>query len=154
MIASVISDTSITFIARGRPWQLASDHPSFHRVKAMLASESTTEDEVIYLADVRVAINEATEGKAVLSEDGLFLDGEKLSHAWEEMAVATPEHIHVLIVSPGDQVRVEGDEDAPDGVYTVGDTDNSDTQKRVYVESEDDYFGFVSNSSIKEIIRG
>jgi hypothetical protein len=59
----------------------------------------------------------------------------------------------VLIVNPGDRVRVQGDEDAPDGIYTVGEVDNNDVNKRVYVESEEDYFGFVANTAIVEIIK-
>jgi hypothetical protein len=153
MIASVITDTSIFFIARGQPWTLAVDHPSFEQIKARLADGCEDEHELVRLADVRVAVTDATDGRAVLSEDGLFLDGEQLPPAWEEMATAQPEATKVLIVSPGNQVRVEGDEDAPDGIYTVGDVDNDDVEKRVMVESEDGYLGFVANASIKEIIK-
>ncbi|MGX9944945.1 hypothetical protein ACTG4Q_21005 [Bradyrhizobium denitrificans] len=153
MIASVITDTSIFFIARGRPWTLAVDHPSFEQLKARLADGCEDEHELVRLADIRVAVNDATDGRAVLSEDGLFLDGEQLPPVWEEMAAAQPEATKVLIVSPGDQVRIEGDEDAPDGIYTVGDVDNDDVEKRVMVESEDGYLGFVANASIKEIIK-
>jgi hypothetical protein len=59
----------------------------------------------------------------------------------------------VLLVNPGDRVRVEGDEDAPDGIYVVGDIDNNDTDKRVMVESDEGYLGFVSNASIKDILK-
>ena len=153
MIASVITDTSIFFIAKSRPWTLAADHPSFGLVKARLSDGCTDEDELVRLADVRVAVNDATEGRAVLSEDGLFLDGEQLPSAWHAKAAETPGAMKVLLVSPGHRVRVEGDEDAPDGIYTVGEIDNNDADKRVYVESDEDYFGFVANTSIKEIIR-
>jgi hypothetical protein len=47
----------------------------------------------------------------------------------------------VLLVHPGNKVRVESDED---GVYVVGDVDNADVDKHVYVESNEDYFGFVA----------
>jgi hypothetical protein len=153
MISSVVSNNSIFFIARGKPWTLAVDHPAFEKVKALLAAGSEDEDEIIRLTDVRVAVNDATGGRAVLSEDALLLDGEQLPPAWHAKATAQPDAMRVLIVSPGDRVRVEGDDDAPDGEYTVGDVDNDDTDKRVMVESEDGYLGFVANTSIKEIIK-
>ncbi|SHH04252.1 hypothetical protein [Bradyrhizobium erythrophlei] len=153
MIPSIITDTSITFIARGRPWVLAGDHPKFTQVKDLLQSGSAEADQLVQLSDVRVAVEAATEGAAVLSEEGLFLNGEKLSEAWEHKAHAAPDSIKVLLVNPGDRVRVQGDEDAPDGIYTVGEVDNADCDKRVYVESDEDYFGFVANTSIKDILR-
>ncbi|WP_316207484.1 hypothetical protein [Bradyrhizobium sp. SZCCHNR3118] len=153
MIPSVITDTSITFIARGRPWTLAADHAHFERVKDLLTSGSDDQDTIVRLADVRVAVEEASQGVAVLTDQGLYLNGEQLSAAWAEKTVAEPESAKVLAVTPGDRVRVEGDEDAPDGIYTVGDVDNSDVDKRVYVESDEDYFGFVANTSIKDILR-
>lgn len=152
MIASVVTDTSIFFIARGRPWTLAADHPAFKDVKERLAAGSVDEDELVRMTDVRVAVTDATEGRAVLSEDGLFLDGEQLAPAWQAKATEQPAAMRVLIVNPGDRVRVEGDEDAPDGEYTVGDVDNDDVDKRVMVESEEGFLGFVANTSIKEIL--
>lgn len=158
MIASVITDTSIFFIAKGKPWTLALDHPAFSRVKTRLTEGCDDEDEIVRLTDVRVAVNDATEGRAVLNEDGLTLDGEALPDAWHLKAIAEPASMRVLVVSPGDRVRVEGDEEAKDGIYVVGDVDNADTDKRVMVESEDpeaeDWFmGFVANTSIKEILK-
>jgi hypothetical protein len=153
MIANVITDTSIFFIAKGQPWTLAVDHPAFGQVKSRLTEGCEDEDELVRLTDVRVAVNDATEGRVVLSEDGLFLDGEQLPPAWEQKAASEPAAMRVLIVSPGDRVRVEGDDDAPDGEYTVGDVDNDDTDKRVMVESDEGYLGFVANASIKEIIK-
>ena len=153
MIPSIIADTSITFIAKGRPWVLAADHPKFGDIKELLRSGTDDAERLCQLADVRVAIDAATEGAAVLSDDGLFLHGEKLSEEWEAKAVTAPDSMKVLIVSPGDRVRVQGDEDAPDGIYTVGEVDNNDVNKRVYVESDEDYFGFVANTSIVEILK-
>jgi hypothetical protein len=153
MIASVITDTSIFFIAKGRSWTLAADHPAFAQVKARLGEGCNDEDEIVRLTDVRVAVTDATQGRAVLSEDGLFLDGEQLPPAWHVKAAAEPAAMRVLIVNPGDRVRVEGDEDAPDGEYTVGDFDRDDLDKTVMIESDDGFLGFVANSSIKEIIK-
>jgi hypothetical protein len=90
---------------------------------------------------------------AVLTEEALIFNGETLSNEWREKAAAAPDAMKVLLVNPGDRVRVEGDEDAPDGIYVVGEVDNADVDKRVYVESDEDYFGFIANTSIKEIIR-
>jgi hypothetical protein len=153
MIPSVITDTSITFIARGRPWTLAADHAHFGKVKDLLQSGSDDAEQAIQLTDVRIAVEAATDGAAVLTEDGLYLNGEQLSQAWESKAHAEPQAMKVLLVSPGDRVRVQGDEDAPDGIYTVGEVDNADADKRVYVESDEDYFGFVKNTSIVEILK-
>jgi hypothetical protein len=153
MIPSVITDTSITFIARGRPWSLSADHAAFGKVKELLSSGSDDSEEIIQLTDVRIAVEEATQGAAVLTEEGLYLHGEQLPEAWANKAHSEPQAMKVLLVSPGDRVRVEGDEDAADGIYVVGEVDNSDANKRVYVESDEDYFGFVKNTSIKEILR-
>jgi hypothetical protein len=109
-------------------------------------------DKAIRLTDVRIAVDFATEGMAVLTEEAIIVNGETLSNEWREKAAAAPDAMKVL-VNPGDRVRVEGDEDAPDRIYVVGEVDNADVDKRVYVESDEDYFGFVANTSIKEIIR-
>lgn len=152
MIPRIITDHSITFIAKGRPWTLSYDHPSFQNILTLLGRDDTEEDEVIRLTDVRIAVKDSTDGHAVLTEDGLYLDGEQLPTKWAEKALADPDSMRVLLVSPGDIVRVEGDEDAPDGLYEVGDIDNDDVEKRVMLTSDEDYFGFVANTSIKEII--
>jgi hypothetical protein len=153
MITSVISSNSIMFFARGRPWHLAADHPSFAEVKAMLSSGSADEDKIVRLVDVRVAVSDATEGKARLTEEGLFFEGEKLSDGWQGAAFANPGALKALIISPGQRIRVEGDEDCPDGIYTVTDVDDTDFSKRIYIETEEDFLGYISNTSIKEIIK-
>jgi hypothetical protein len=156
MIPSVNTDTSITFVARGRPWTLAADHTHFDKVKELLTSGSDDSDEVVRLADVRVAVGEHSQGAATLTEDGLYLNGEQLSDAWLYKACAEPDTVKVLVVAPGDRVRIQGDEDAKDGIYMVADVDNSDVVRRVYVEpidNDEDYFGYVANTSIVEIIK-
>lgn len=104
------------------------------------------------MVDVRIAVQESSDGKVVLNEDGAYLEGVELPKPWQSALAQYPQSARVLLVSPGDRVRVEGDEDAPDGIYVVGECDDGDVEKRVYVESEEDYFGFVANTSIKEII--
>jgi len=153
MIPAVITDTSITFIAKGRPWTLAADHPKFDLVKSLLQSGSDDADAVVNLTDVRVAVEAATGGQAVMTEEALFLNGQALPEQWHAKAAEAPETMRVLIVHPGDRVRVEGDDDAPDGIYTVGDVDDTDVEKRIYVDSDEDYFGFVANASIKKILK-
>lgn len=153
MIPAVITDTSIMFFAKGRPWTLADDHPKFLDVKAALQSGTDDVESIIRLSDVRVAVEAATGGQAVLTEEALYLNGHELPSPWRHMAAEKPDAMKVLLVNPGDRVRVEGDEDAPDGIYTVGEVDNTDVNKRIYVESDEDYFGFVANTSFKEIIR-
>ena len=90
MIAAVITDTSITFIAKGRPWTLAVDHPKFGSVKALLQSGTDDVDSVVMLTDVRVAVDAATEGQAVLTEDALIFNGEEMSSAWRERSTSSP----------------------------------------------------------------
>ncbi len=152
MITSVISDTSIMFVARGRVWTVASDHGSFKQVKKLLAEGYDDAEELVRMVDVRIAVQESSDGKVVLNEDGAYLEGVELPKPWQSALAQYPQSARVLLVSPGDRVRVEGDEDAPDGIYVVGECDDGDVEKRVYVESEEDYFGFVANTSIKEII--
>lgn len=153
MIPRIVSDASIIFVARGQTWTLAADHPHFTEVRTLLLADEEDADKLVRLADIRVAVADATGGHAVLSEEGLFVDGEAMPEAWHRRACEAPDSTRVLIVRPGDRVRVEGDDDAPDGIYTVGDVDNDDVNKRVYVESEDDYFGFVANTSVTEILQ-
>src|ERR1700753_3820266 len=59
---------------------------------------------------VRIAVDFATEGMAVLTEEALIVNGETLSDEWREKAAAAPDAMKVLLVNPGDRVRVEGDE--------------------------------------------
>lgn len=155
MIPHIITDTSITFIARARPWVLASDHPHFTDVRDLLRSNTDNAEELVRLSDVRENVAGVTEGRAMLSEEGVFLDGEKIDDAWAAKAAADPDSLKVLVVVAGDKVRIEGDEDAPDGIYIVGAVDNEDVDKRIYVEDEAgiDFFGYVPNESIKAIIR-
>jgi hypothetical protein len=77
MIPAVITDTSIMFFAKGRPWTLASDHPKFGDVKALLFSGADDVDLAIQLTDVRIAVDFATEGVAVLTEETLIFNGER-----------------------------------------------------------------------------
>lgn len=153
MIPRIVTDASITFFARGKPWTLSSDHPHFEEVRDRLLADETDEAAIIRLADVRFAVEDSTGGRASLTEEGLFLDGEALPKAWADKATVSPDSLGVLLVHPGDRVRVEGDEDAPDGIYVVGEVDDGDVDKRVYVESEDDFFGYVANESIKEVLK-
>jgi hypothetical protein len=153
MIPYDISDASILFIARGKSWSLAVDHANFRAVRELLRAGEDDEDKLIHLVDIKTAVQDATDGRAQITESSLIVDGEAMPEAWRLKAIQAPEATKVLLVHEGDRVRVEGDEDAPDGIYTVGSVDNDDVSKRVYVESEDDYFGFVANTSIKEILQ-
>jgi len=154
MIPRVITDTSIMFIARGQPWTLAADHGNFETVKALLLEGIDDEDRLIHLTDVTMAVADVTEGRVTLTEDGVTLDGQQLSQDWMKLAVEKPDAMKVLVVRKGDRVRVHGDRDAPDGIYIVGEVDNDDAEKRIYVEDEagEDFFGYVDNTSIKEIL--
>jgi hypothetical protein len=153
MIPNIITDTSITFIARGLPRVLTMDHPKFTEIKEMLTSGSDDVETILALSDPRVAVEQNTDGAVTLNEEGMFLGDEKLPETWEQRAVMSPASLKILTANAGDRVRVEGDDDAPDGIYTIGEVDNQDCDKRVYVESDVDYFGFVANTSIKEILK-
>jgi len=153
MIPRVINAGSIMFVALRKQKIVASDHPNFDAIREYLISGGDDERHLLSLADVTFAVQESSEGLVRLNENGIYFDGNRISDEWAEKAVQDPKSLRVFTISVGDRVRVEGDEDAPDGVYVVGDVDNTDTGKRIYVESEEDYFGFVSNESIKEIIK-
>lgn len=152
MIKSVVTDASISFVARDQLWFLAKDHGNFDRVRDLLIHNTDDADLLIRLTDFQEAVSLESDGDVALDEDGLKIGGEILSQAWMDKALADPSCVRILTVKPGDRVRIEGDEDAPDGIYLVGDVDNADINKRVYVESDEDYFGYVANSSIKEIL--
>ena len=151
MIPHTISDRSLTFFA-GRFYTVGDEHPHFSTILERLRSGVSEGAELARLADVRVAVSDATDGRVEITEDEIIVEGQSMGEAWHAKAMTDPESTRVLLVKAGDRVRVEGDEDAPDGVYTVGDVDNADVEKRVYVESDEDYFGFVANTSIKEIV--
>lgn len=152
MIPRIITDCSITFFARGKRFLLAGDHPNFETVKQLLTSGHEDEDQLVRLTDVRIAVSDATNGAAELVDGDLVLNGEKMCHDWFLKAVASPSETKILLIKPGDTVLVEGDEEAPDGEYTVGDVDDDDVDKRIFIESEDGFLGFVPNASIKSIV--
>jgi hypothetical protein len=155
MIPSIVTDTSITFIARGQAFTLAADHVNFDKVRGLLALGTDDADALIHLTDIRMAVADATAGAVQLTEEGAYMNGEALAPEWAELAANAPYAMKVLTVQPGDKVLVQGDEDAPDGIYIVGAADTDDAKQCVYVESGDDegFFGFIQNVSIKEIIR-
>jgi hypothetical protein len=155
VIPSIVTDTSITFVARGRPFSLANDHANFHKVRQLLEAGTDDVDSLVHLVDIRCAVADVTGGEANLTEEGLFMNGKALSAGWAEKAVSNPESLRVLKVKSGDRIRVEGDEDAPDGIYVVGSCDDDDEDQRVYVEEEgsaDGFFGFIQNTSVKEVL--
>lgn len=152
MLPQIVNDQSIMFFADGQPWTVGADHVHFERIRDLLVSGSEDVRLLTRLCDVRIAVEDATGGRGQLTEDGLFIDGAAFPEAWAKRAIEAPEDTRVLLVKPGDRIRVSGDTDAEDGIYTVGDVDDSDIGARVYVESEDGFFGFVQNASIAEIL--
>jgi hypothetical protein len=155
MIPHIVTDTSITFFARNQPWFLAQDHPSFGEVKNLLLEGTDDGEALVRKTDVRELVDGLTEGRACLSENGIVFDGLELDETWSAQVQANPGIVKVLVVKEGDRVRIEDDEDAEDGIYIVGAVDAGDSLMRIFVEDEAKvgFFGYVSNASIKEILR-
>lgn len=158
MFPHVITGNTIMFMIAGDVFNVSDDHPYFHEILAMLNGGVDTDaaaDQLRSMADKREAVSIASGGSVKLGADGAVLvDGEAMPEAWTEAITADPKLATILTVKIGDQVRIEGDEDAPDGVYTVADLDNDDTGKRLYVESDEEgFFGFVDNAAFKGVVQ-
>lgn len=151
MIPFTISGRSVSFFA-GCFFTVFEDHPYYDKIMEMLRSGVDDADELAKIADVQYAVEQATAGHVKVTEGELVVDGEVMPAVWHDAAIANPESTRFLLIKPGQQIRVEGDEEAPDGVYTVSAVDNEDVAKRIYIETDEGFFGFVANDAIKEVI--
>lgn len=91
-----ISDNSVTFFAKGRPWTMASGHRNFDEVKRrlhVLNDPSVTRydgelDDLIGLVDIRPAITAASGGKLEFSGSDIVWNGERLHNVWVDKILA------------------------------------------------------------------
>lgn len=159
MFPHVITGNSIMFMVDGDVFNVSDDHPLFAEIHDVLTNEQHWQGDVANrlraMADKREAVSIVSDGMVRLADDGsVLLNGEAVPEAWNSVVAADPAQAAILTIKVGDQVRIEGDEDAPDGVYTVADLDNEDTGKRLYVESDEEgYFGFVNNTAFKGLVQ-
>lgn len=150
-VPHMISSGGISFMARGRMWSVAPDNPNYPVLKNLIESGCMDEPQLIGLTSVYEAIITRGEGRLALVTEGLTLDGEVLPHAWFSVLATQSDLLPVLLARVGDRVTVAGDEDAPDGVYEVSGVDNADPNNRIYLETEEGFFGYVKSSSIKGV---
>ncbi|TXM69648.1 hypothetical protein [Methylobacterium sp. WL120] len=89
-----ISDLSITFFARGRPYEVQKSHRHFDAVRTLLlgwaAQERTTEDldSLIALADPREQVRVASDGKLEFIGGQLVYAGQNLHNLWADKILA------------------------------------------------------------------
>jgi hypothetical protein len=152
MIPRIITDTNITFFARGAVWTVNDDDLAFDAILDMLNNGCEDEEALIARLDPWSEVKRLGGGRMEVVANRLFRDGMRLPHSWTYRLRQHPELAVSLLARVDDTVRVEGDEDCPDGLYTVVGVDDHDTERRVYLETEDGFFGFVANTSIKEVV--
>lgn len=157
MIPHVINDAGLTFIARGRPHVVSREHIAFDQIKAALMAGTATPDDISDLRDPLEALFRKSGGRFCMEYGEFCFDGEPLSQSWVELLENSPslDHIRILEIREGSRIRVEGDDDCPDGTYTVAGIDPNDVWSRAYVEDDEvGFYGYPKNSSIKEVIHG
>lgn len=87
-----LSDQSLTFFARKRPWTVPKDNANFDYIAALLqskaasveefGSEDAFVDELVRLADPKVALVAASQGKLEWQGDSLVWNGQPLHGFW------------------------------------------------------------------------
>lgn len=82
MIPYNVSDRTITFFARGRPWSVGADHAGFDAIRAVLLAGDADPDILVALADVRTGVVEASQGQLEFVGDDLVYGGEVLHNVW------------------------------------------------------------------------
>jgi hypothetical protein len=120
-------------------------------MKTLMRTGILDEARYILLADPSLLDLSGTGGRLVLEGGQLVLDGKVLDRKWTRSILDNPLLIQVLLAKVGDRVVVQGDEDAPDGEYPVMAIDETDLLQRIYLETEDGFFGYVKSSAIREV---
>ena len=152
MIPHSITDTGLVFIARGRTYPITRDNHAFETIRKILLDGSATEDVLIRGVDICRTMLEVSGGRVTTQDDHVRLDGVILPGVWCRQVIDDPTMARLLIIEVGQKIRIESDEDAPDGVYEVKGIDPVDVERRFYLEEDDGFFGYISNSSVKEIV--
>jgi hypothetical protein len=150
-VPHMIGSGGVTFMARGRTWSVAPDNPNYETLTNLITSGCMDESRLIGMTSTYEAIITQGAGRLALVEGGLALDGELLPMAWFTALARQADLVPVLLARVGDKVTVQGDEDAPDGVYAVAGVDNADPTSRIYLETEEGFFGYVKSNAIKGV---
>ena len=150
-VPHVLNAGSLIFIAQGKTWSVGSDNPNFALLIRLIQEGIMDEDRLVSLTSTKQLVLQVGGDRLKVENGTLLLDGVAMPNAWYRILFDKPDLAHVLLIRKGDSVRIEGDEDAPDGTYAVSDLDDTDPDQRVYIEG-DTFFGFPKTSSIKEII--
>jgi hypothetical protein len=146
-----ISDERVQFYLRGKIYEIEASNPNFEIMKTLMRTGILDEARYILLADPSLLDLSGTGGRLVLEGGQLVLDGKVLDRKWTRSILDNPLLIQVLLAKVGDRVVVQGDEDAPDGEYPVMAIDETDLLQRIYLETEDGFFGYVKSSAIREV---
>lgn len=84
MIPYNISDLSLTFFTKGRPWDVPADNPNFIAIRDSLLSGTADPDEVVRLADTRIAIQEAAPGVLEVRGHEVYWNDQPIHGVWVE----------------------------------------------------------------------
>lgn len=82
VLASLITDLTISFFANGRVYHVQSDHPSYAEVRRRLGSGDKEAEPLIELADIKVVLQKA--GLEFDEHNELTYGGKGLHHMWAE----------------------------------------------------------------------
>jgi hypothetical protein len=90
MIRFHISGRSLMFVAKGKPWNVAIDHPRFGDIKRELellrdGQSELSEDELIALADDTTTLAAASGGLLTFDEGVILVNGEPFDHPWVDI---------------------------------------------------------------------
>lgn len=93
-ISANITNKSITFFARGRPWTMASDSPNFAEVKRIISSGGDIDlNHLIGLVDGQVALKQASDGQLTFGPYGeILFNGKPIPTHWEMLLQTWKEH--------------------------------------------------------------
>jgi hypothetical protein len=83
-----ISAGSLTFFAKGRPWDVPADHENFGEIRSLLLAGQADRDQLVELADIRVPIIEASKGQLEFLGDQLVYAGQILHGVWVDKILA------------------------------------------------------------------
>lgn len=82
MIPFNIADHNLVFIAKGKPWDVRLENANFDKIKSLLLSGSTDEDELISLADIPTQIHVASDGKVRVVNGEVLYNSKPIENCW------------------------------------------------------------------------
>jgi hypothetical protein len=131
-----ISDLSIAFFAKGRPYNVPSDHPSFYEIKGRLLNQVLDAEPLIELADIKVALQNADKGKLLQFVGDMLCYGDTpLNGVWVEKLMA---------------FRAEGLDFEPvfKGLQSLLENPTPDARERFPIFAERNKFGFFADGRV------